>query len=351
MPIKEYNSNLIRRDSNMELLRIITMSMIVILHLSVFLLDDNSHFWVKEIKSLTIVSVNVFIMLSGWYGIKFKWQRFFGLWFQILFWSIIGLFWGGINNIDISLSHIISCLFLTTGKEYGFFQSYIILYIFSPLINKYVDITPKNDIYKFLAVFFVIQLIWGCLSWGYVYFGNGYSCISFMGIYLFARFARVHEIAKNLSSLQWAISYLLFSLLGSTLAFTLYSRQGTLSFWGQSLAYSYASPFVILSAFSFLKVFSKIELRHSLIINFISRHSFAVYLLHMNSFMLPFFLNLCKPYISHNIMQFIPLAIASCFTVFIISIVLDSIRLVMWNKILFVYNLLLSNEKDLLSNR
>lgn len=73
-----------QRDYNMELLRLVNMCMIVFLHLDIFLLkepqffnfDSASYYRILFNKSLTIISVNVFIMLSGWYGIKMKWERF-----------------------------------------------------------------------------------------------------------------------------------------------------------------------------------------------------------------------------------------------------------------------------------
>ena len=332
------------RDSNMELLRIVTMSMIVVLHLIVYLLENTEYssnsffslFWIKYTKSLTIVSVNVFVMLSGWYGIHLKWQRFSELWFQVIFWGLIGLCIGFLCKKDISLSYAIKYLLLANGDMYGFFQSYIILYIISPLLNLYIDTAKKDQIISLLLAFFIIQLLWGCLSWGYIYFGNGYSCVSFMGIYLLARFAKKNYIGIRFSSFLYIGFYFLLSFVGTMITISLSNwNSGAFAFWGEALAYSYASPIVIISAFSFLCYFSKIRIKPNQVINYISKHSFAVYLFHINIFILPTFLHLCSSYIDGQLHHFIILAIVACICIFAVSVILDSFRLGIWNYILY----------------
>ena len=40
------------------------------------------------IEALTIVAVNVFVLISGWFGIKFNFNKLSSLCFQILFFSL-----------------------------------------------------------------------------------------------------------------------------------------------------------------------------------------------------------------------------------------------------------------------
>ena len=197
------------------------------------------------------------------------------------------------------------------------------------MLNQYAETASKNVFTKFLSIYFLIQLLWGCLSWGYAYFGNGYSALSFMGIYLLSRFARINHLGELLKCYQWLISYILLSLIGTTIAFTF----GRYLYSAYNLAYSYASPIIILSSISFLCCFSKIKLQSS-IVNWISKHCFGVYLFHMNIFILPFIIRICKQIgADRSLFLFCIVSILGCLLAFTISILLDICRLFVWNLI------------------
>ena len=330
-----------RRDSNMELLRIVAMFMIVILHLDIFLLEEPhnfedqqvAHFLIGFLKSLTIIGVNLFILLSGWYGIHFKWNRFAALWFQVLFFASIGLTYDFLTNgCVMDFQDILFHLFQMDDHPYWFFQSYIILYIFSPILNSFIQNTDYKTLLSFLCVFFILQLIWGCFSWGYVYFGNGYSALSFMGLYILARYAHLNQLQLRLKSYQWGALFLLLSIVSSLCAY-----------WGHShtflnnFAYSYSSPLVIVSAFSVLALFSRLRF-NAVIVNRIAIHCFAIYLFHMNYYILPQIINICTSLnMDKQIGLFIVLAPLVCMMTFGLSIVLDLCRLYIWDKLIMKY--------------
>lgn len=70
------------RLSNFELLRIIAMAMIVLLHCNYWMIGsvgvqdvtDNpfGSFWRILVQQICIVGANVFVMISGWFGINPK---------------------------------------------------------------------------------------------------------------------------------------------------------------------------------------------------------------------------------------------------------------------------------------
>lgn len=79
-----------QRDSNLELLRIVAMSMIVIYHIFV---HGISPVYVGSHSILTvwyvpfIFGVNLFILISGYYGIRLSWKSFLSLMWIIVFYS------------------------------------------------------------------------------------------------------------------------------------------------------------------------------------------------------------------------------------------------------------------------
>lgn len=325
------------RDSNMELLRIVTMFLIVILHLDIFLLEEPQYYsnqpfvqyYIYFIKSLAIIGVNVFIMLSGWYGITFKWKRFCFLWLQVIYFTFIGILFNFITNGDwIDLKSILYFLFQMDQRAYGFFQSYIILYIFSPILNLFTQNNNKNSVPVFLCFFFTIQFLWGCLSWGYIYFGNGYSALSFMGIYILARYAHIKKVHKKFTHYHWGGLYFLSSIILSTIAFTSVNHT-----YIHNLAYSYASPLVIISSFALLAFFSRLEFYNKMT-NKIAKHCFAIYLFHMNYYVLPKIISYCKDFgMQDDFSTFNKYFLLTCTLIFVISLFLDILFLFLYNTI------------------
>ena len=111
------------RDSNMELLRIIAMILVMIVHanfraLPIPSVEDcniecGSSFLRFFTESFSIICVNLFILLSGWYGIKFKINRLIEFIFQVLFFSIVCcLIYYIINPFEGNITSIISNILL-----------------------------------------------------------------------------------------------------------------------------------------------------------------------------------------------------------------------------------------------
>ena len=85
------------RKSNFELLRIICMIMVVLLHsighsgiIYNTNIDSFNFIIFMILESISIVSVNVYILISGYFGISsnFKLDRIIRIYKQVLFYSI-----------------------------------------------------------------------------------------------------------------------------------------------------------------------------------------------------------------------------------------------------------------------
>ena len=65
------------RSSNIELLRIICMLLIIIGHIIMNHHDDNvTEYFISHIlRPFTVVGVNVFVIISGYFGINYKTDR------------------------------------------------------------------------------------------------------------------------------------------------------------------------------------------------------------------------------------------------------------------------------------
>ena len=88
------------RESNFELLRLVLMRLVLLIHYTpvriadmtggIYLTDNIWQDFVNlELKSLSIVCVNCFVLISGYFGIKLKLRSFLSLLFQMVYWSAI----------------------------------------------------------------------------------------------------------------------------------------------------------------------------------------------------------------------------------------------------------------------
>ena len=125
--------------------------------------------------------------------------------------------------------------------------------------------------------------------------------------------------------------YLVLSILIALIGFFgIYFRIDGLN--TQLLAYS--DPIVIASSLYLLLFFTKINIQSS-VINFISASSFAVFLLHLNP---NFYFKAFKEPIQSMDTTYPPLQLLGIITVFLIaifilSIIVDQIRIILWNAI------------------
>lgn len=324
------------RQSNIEALRIISMILVMIVHASFKSLSMPTLSEIEDLpvssffrffsESLSIVCVNSFILISGWFSIKVNILRFIEFLFQVVF-------------ISTLFYLILICLdFVNTGSfeewfsyffhnNYWFITSYIILYCFSPILNTFTNNTEKKDFRSFLFVFFIIQTIFGFI-FPTPFFSNGYSPLSFMGLYLLARYIKLY--APRLSKLAPIKDFTIFlglALINSSFAILLLT-------WGHGnpwKLYSYSAPLVVTESLYLLLYFTKLSFK-SKIINWIASSCFAAYLIHCHPafFDTIYIKHITISYISHNTLYFFIDTSIWIILIFLFSIVFDKIRLLIW---------------------
>ena len=321
----------------MELLRITAMLLVMIVHanfraLPVPTLQETistpfsslSRFFTE---SLSIVCVDVFILLSGWYGIKFRWKRLAEFVFQILFFVIL------ISGFIFIVKHEridIFSFFLGGKWDYWFIKAYVGLYIFSPLLNIFANNSSKKEYETFLILFFSLQITYGWLTQGAAWFNRGYSAISFIGLYMLARYIKLHHISyiQKINKNTLLFLYIFITLIQTGTAFLCIKYNHHYLY---SIIYLYTSPIIILQSLSLLLFFSKLNI-NSIFINWVASSCFAIYLLHSNSL-------IAKPYYDSIILKWFNEESTWTFIlysgffitfVFVLSILLDKIRIVFW---------------------
>lgn len=325
----------------MELLRIVAMLLVMVVHadfraLSVPTVAEFDSDTVRTVmrlvfESLSIISVNTFVLLSGWFGIHFKFSRFAEFLFQVAFFLLfcfcITTFIDPSQTLNIKG---FSRLLLLGEWDYWFVKCYLLMYIFAPVMNSFVEHSSERQLRTFLILFYAFQTVYGLVG-GAEWFRLGYSGLSFMGLYLLARYLRLYP--NRLTSMPRRCDMLVY--LGGALIMTLIGILVLATGNNPKLInrmYVYTSPLVIVSAVYFLLYFSKFKVTYNKTINWVASSCFAIYLVHSNPWFSDPFYNEPFRFLFQNYRGFGFFARAALFiaVVFIFSILLDKIRMLLW---------------------
>lgn len=330
------------RDSNMELLRIIAMLLIMVIHASNRALpmpdsenivaNPTSTFLQFTARGFSIMGVDIFVMLSGWYGIRLRLSRLSELLFQILFFGILCLFAKYIvmnGQLPFSLSKTILTLFILDDSSYWFIKCYLGLCLFAPVLNAFVEHATKQQFVLTLYGLFSFQFIFGWVFEATTWIRAGYSLPFFMCLYLLARFMRVHQPKfVQLPRLTDLSIYLGSATILSVGVFLLRRYLGV-----GGVLYFYNSPIVILAATSLLLFFSKLSF-HSQIINWLSISTLSIYLTHSSNFIGSYYDEYIRYWFSNETRTtFLVYTTLLIVIVFFCSILIDKIRLLLWRSI------------------
>lgn len=333
------------RKSNIELLRIVAMIFVLILHANSLsnglpniedvISNPVASFTRLSVQTFTNVAVNVFVLISGWFGIKFSLKGITNILFQCVFYSLLALtLVGFLDPSSIQLSSIVKLLHI--GGTYWFVPAYIGLMILSPILNNYVEHTSQTVQKNLLVAFFLFQFVYGWLFLDEAHFINGYSCFSFVLLYLLARYLnRFWIIYLEKSARFYLFSYLLLSLISSIIIFvSLYGNEVVASIIKDKVL-AYNNPLCIVSSVCFLLFFLRVDIGVNRYINWLAKSSFAIYLVHCNMLILPFYKRFMHYlYITFDGVVVLALGLFFILCIALCSIFIDKVRIIVWDRLI-----------------
>ena len=322
-----------QRESNIELLRIVAMFLVLIVHADFFALGAPSHSEIKAnlldsslrvfFQSLSIACVDIFVFISGWFGIKPKVKGVSAYIFQCLFF-LIGIY--AVTLIfgwsTLSIQGIRGC-FAATSLNW-FIKAYLLFYILSPVLNAFVETTSRKQFKVILIAFYLFQFIYGWVfSTATAFIEDGYSTISFIGLYLLARY--LHLYRPRLT--DYRITTDLLIIVGLVLGvMTLYLLTPEI---GHRFL-SYISPTTLSLAVFAVLAFTKIRIS-SKFVNWCGASSFAVFLLHTNPNVIWHYTAMCEKL--HNTFSPLGYWVGVCvilLLIYVLALLLDQIRICLW---------------------
>jgi len=326
------------RLSNMELLRLLSMLLVLVVHADYMSLGApnraallNHPFTASMrigVEHAAIVCVNVFVLISGWFGIRPKWKGLAGLLFQVTFFPVLIVLCflvAGVPGTGRYVGHL-----FCPGYDYWFVVAYLGLYLLSPVLNAFAEHASQRKMEVFLLGFFALEVVYGWLQ-ELGNFIDGYSMISFAGLYLLARYLRLYP---GRWSGKRGRTYLLFYGLAVLLSWLMALLVVYVSGRSKGFLIAYNSPFIIFGSMCLMLAFTRLRLQ-SRLINRLAASSFAIYLVHCH----PLLFNRYKALFSYlyerfNGISYVLMVLLCLLAVGAGCLLLDQLRILCWKGLL-----------------
>lgn len=315
------------RTSNIELLRIFAMFMIVIHHVlvqGIFPIIGEDNLTCRVVDSFVIYGVNLFLLISGYFTIRFSWKKLISLLWICSFYKIFHLFFRFFyldENINLVewIGKPLGVVFSTGG---WFMDNYLLLFFISPLVNKVLFNSNRNEYVKGLIILFLINVVYGWL------FSNNVNCNG----YNLNHFIFIYYIGYGIKKLN-SSKLLQIGLRHALLAFFVCSFVQVIccvainGFDYQNKLLDYNNPIVLCASVCLFQVFALQRRLYANWINVVAASMLPVYLVHHQSGFVGWFMgNISLLYICNETIFAVVFIALIVIALFVFTILIDQLR-------------------------
>ena len=358
------DSKVVRR-SNFELLRIISMFMIILTHTLTHgqVINNVSNgilsIFFEFLFCIIIVHVNSFVLLTGYFQSqsKFKMSRLIQNIDMVWFYRVVILIFLVVINIwHPTCVEVFENVFPLDLGFYWFFDVYILLYCLSPFLNDYLNKISQKEFKKLLAVLFLFFSVLPTVTGLQFFQNNGYTLYSFVFLYFVGAYLRKYplknsylfkKMKKNMFQIICICLFFCCALLNLLLyrfGESIVSYGGFLEEIGNnivSVTFLYSNSIVILQSIFYFCLFENFEIT-SKFINKVASLVFGIYLIHDHRQIRPLLYSVLKinngPISSYHFIWYI---FAMALLVFVVCAFIEWIRQVIFK---FIYNRKISEK-------
>lgn len=313
---KEMKNNK-KRQTNFELMRIISMILIIIWHIII-------HSGIREGTSGTInllvqfiyifisIHVNSFVLVSGYFGYEksISYKKILSLFYQTWFYKaifVIVFVTFGISKIS-TVQFVRELLPLNT-EDYWFINCYLVLCMISPYINVLIKKLNQQEHKRLIVLMIFLFSLIPILSSNRTISNHGSTIQNFILLYLIGAYLGKYPINCNIHFKNYShnkrqciflFGFIFFGILNflffqCSQCFMKYSNPfiQELGKMYNIFETSFSNPLIILQSIFYFLYFSTLCIKSS-VINKFSSLCFGVYLIHENHHFYNYFYHFIK---------------------------------------------------------
>ena len=193
-----------KRDPGIDLLRVISMGMIVLHHLLLhggmtgsFALFSPSGLLINLFNAATRCAVNVYALISGYVMVnaRFRPARLIGLWLQVVFYGVLAALCLPLMGGSLQLQHFVDAVTPVSHDHYWYFTCYFVAFCLSPFLNLLLHAMSKKQTGALLMTFAALfSLLPTLMLEDRFQLSGGYHPAWLVVMYLFGGAMRLHGV-------------------------------------------------------------------------------------------------------------------------------------------------------------
>ena len=209
-----------QRNVNLDLLRIVSMLLIVFLHSidhsgvleNAAACGTGMYFYVRFTYALCQVCVNIYIMLSGYFMVTstFRLQKLVTLWMEASFYAFtLKLVFMLTGQDAFSVTSLASCFVPILTGRYWFLTIYVGMYLVSPFLNILIRALDRKQHALLNLALFALMSVWVSLhpAIAGMNSGGGWGLAWFVTLYITAAWLRLYYTPDGKPG-RWFVGYL-----------------------------------------------------------------------------------------------------------------------------------------------
>lgn len=290
------STKIINRNTSIELLRIISMIMIMFHHFAYhgnfewnFKEVTLPHLWYDFILMGGKVGVDIFVLISGYFLIEnteklFQPKKLLKFWGQVVFYSIMTYLLSVMLRLNaFEIKQLIKVCLPITYPGWWFASTYFMLYLIHPFLNKLLHGLSKTE-YQYLILMMV--LCWSIIPTATTQLFESNSLLWFVTLYGIAGYVNLYGGNQKLQSKHYFSLYFMVLIITYTVSTTFLFLGTKKEEWS-----THAIDFfeierlpILLMAITLFMGFVTLKMNYHKWINMIASATFGVYLIHDSSY-------------------------------------------------------------------
>ena len=276
-----------KRDVSFDILRIISMFMVVIIHVSnvysrSFGIISNKSFFVSLVfNTISRISVPIFFMISGALLVNREFdkkkyiKRLNKYIILIIVWDLIYLIWEYLY-LGTTYDKLYMLLVQPYRAHLWFLYTIIVLYFVQPLIKMLLD--SSNKTVKILLL--LLWLIFSSLSMINSFIANYFTIFSYIGFFVVGKYLKDFIDTHDLRKYKYLLIILMSICYSISIVLNYITSIRINRFY--NLFFAYRTPFIMIASMSFFVIICSLfkKCKGNKIISLLSDVSLGVYLVH-----------------------------------------------------------------------